>query len=218
MEPEPGRDHARNPVVPVEHEVPDEPGRDIREHVRQEEDHPEPDRANDPAGDHQRDRERERQLDEKGEDDDEAVVDQRPDEGRVVEQVAVVLEPDEFFRRPVAVPVEEAVPARLDDRQGDEDGEQKKRRRQKDDDDRPAVDSHPPGGLDIGRRGRLGFGVGHYGQETAPRVASRASASRLNGEAESLRFDLLLVGRHPGSRRPRLPASSGPPPPKRRRH
>src|ERR1700722_17896608 len=145
--------------------MPDEPGGDRRKHVRQEEDHPEPDRANDPAGDHHRHRQRKRQLDEKREDDDEAVVDERPDESRVAEQVAVVLEPDEFFRRSVAVPVKEAIPAGLHDRQKDEDRKQEKRRRQKDDEDSPAVEGHPPRGLGIGRCGRFGFGVGDCGQK-----------------------------------------------------
>ena len=46
----------------------------------------------------QRDAERERQLHEKRGDDDEAVVDQRPSEGRIAGQLDVVLEADKLFQ------------------------------------------------------------------------------------------------------------------------
>ena len=127
--------------------------------------------------------------------------------------VAVILEADEFFRPPVAVPIEEAVPAGFRDRQEDEDREQEKRRRQKDDDDGPAVEGHPARRLGGGRRGRLGFGVSHSGQENEPPVASRARPRLVNqGEAGCLHSVLSrhpTAGRRPpGSRRPPLRASS----------
>ena len=151
--------------------------------------------------DHHRHGERERQLDEQRDQHDEAVVDQRAREGRVADQIAVVLEPDEFFRPAVAVPVVEAVPGGLRHRQRDECGEEDQRRRQEHDDRRPAVEGRPPRGFDIGGRGR-GFDVGRRcGQENEPSdrlgmddpalVERRGSGTPLSSRL----FSLLLLGR-----------------------
>ena len=151
LEAERAGDHARQSVAAVEHEMPDQAGGHVGEDIGQEEDHPEHSRAGDPPGHHQRHGERERLLDEERDGDDEAVVDERAVEGRVADQVAVILQSDEFLGPAVSVPVEEAVVGGLRDRQRDEHGEEEKRRRQKDDDDRPSVGGHAPGGFDIGR-------------------------------------------------------------------
>ena len=98
LEAERAGDHAGESEAPVEHEMPDQAGRDVGKDIGEEENHPEPGGAGDPPGDHQRHAERERLLDEERDGDDEAVVDQRAVEGRVAEQVAIVLEPDEFLR------------------------------------------------------------------------------------------------------------------------
>ena len=111
--PETAGDRGGEAVVAVEHVAPDEARGDVGEHIGQEEDHPERHRADDAAGDRQRHGERERQLDQQRDGDDQAVVDERAGERRVVEDVAVVLESDEVVRPAVAVPVVEAVPARL---------------------------------------------------------------------------------------------------------
>src|SRR5208282_6158063 len=103
---------------------------------------------------HQRHAEREWQLDEERGGDDEAVVDERAGEGRVADQIPLVLQSNEFLGPAVAVPVIETVPGGLRNRQSDEYGEEQKRRRQEDDDNRPAVDGHAPGGFDIGRLDR----------------------------------------------------------------
>ena len=150
LQAEPAGDRGGEAVVAVEHVAPDRAGRDVGEHVGQEEDHPERHRAGDPSGDRQRDGERERQLDEQRDGDDEAVVDERAGEDRIVEHVAVVLQADEPLGPAVAVPVVEAVPGRLGHRQRDENGEQQQRRRQEDESDRPTVGGHPSDGFEMG--------------------------------------------------------------------
>ena len=165
--PESAGDRGREAVIAVEHVSPDQARADIGEHIGQKEDHPERHCADNPARDNHRDAERKRQLDEKRDGDDEAVVDERAHERRAVDQVAVILEADELLGLAVAVPVVKAVPRRLDHRQRDEDREEKNRRRQENEDGRPAVGGHPFGGFIIGGLDRR--------QLNEPRFAGYAS-------------------------------------------
>ncbi len=69
------------------------------------------------SGEQHRHRQRQRQLHAERDADDQHVVEEGPVEDRVAEQLDVIAQADESVERPHAVPVEEAVPGGLADRQ-----------------------------------------------------------------------------------------------------
>jgi hypothetical protein len=85
-------------VVAVEHEAPDQPGRDVGKNVRQEKDHPESDGAGELVGKQHRHGQRQGKLDRHRYDDDQQVVDERPAEDPVAQQLREVLEAGEIRR------------------------------------------------------------------------------------------------------------------------
>ncbi len=112
-------EHLVGEAARLQDQRPHDPGDRRRQHVGRE-DH----RAQEPAAEElavqqQGDADRQRPLDDHGRHGQLDRVLDRRDEGRVVERVAVVPEPDGVIQRPVARPVVEAVVGRDDD--GDED-------------------------------------------------------------------------------------------------
>ena len=134
----------------LQEKAPDDTRDDLRDDVRGEEDEPQDRAAPEPAAEHQGQPECERDLDEERQDDDEDVVLDRSLEHRLRQRPLVVGETDEVGQRCQAVPLEEAVVDRLDDREEDEDGVQDQGGQQEQGDHRA------PAGAAPAARGRLG--------------------------------------------------------------
>ena len=124
----------RDPGVAVEHEAPDEPGGDLGEDIRQEENQAEEGVGRGLLIDEQSQQQRDRHLDEeRHRQNDEGVAHGLPEDG-VVEDLFEVGQADEVGRRAIAVPLEQTIVAGVDERQRDEQGEKDQRRRQHDED------------------------------------------------------------------------------------
>ena len=105
----------------LEEQAPHDTGDDLRDDIRGEEDEPEDGAAPEPAAEDERQPEREWDLDDERQDDDEDVVLDGPLEDGLRQRALVVGKADEVGQRCQAVPLEEAVVDRLDDREEHED-------------------------------------------------------------------------------------------------
>ena len=106
--------------------------------------------------------ERERDLEEEGQDDDQHVVAHRLPEHVARQGHLVVLEPDEVFERPEAVPLVQAEMGGLDDRDDDED-EIERQRGQQEEADRQPLPGQP----------RTRAGPGAFGSQHVPACLRR---------------------------------------------
>ena len=139
----------------LQEQAPDDTGDDLRDDIRGEEDESQDGPAPEPAAEHQRQPERERDLHDQRQDDDQHVVLDGALEDGIRHGALVVGEPDEVGQRRQAVPLEDAVADRLDDREEDEDRVQDQRGQQEQGDRRAPAGAAP--------RTPLGVGADHGG-------------------------------------------------------